>query len=43
MMLIWEVRKEILYGNRLPSNVIQTNPAPECKANDSSVMVVDEE
>ena len=43
MMSIWEVRKEILYGNGLPSGVVQTNPALEHKDNCSNAMVVDNE
>ena len=43
MMSIWEVRKEILYGNGLPSGIVQTNPALEREANGSNAMVVDNE
>ena len=30
-MLVWDRRKEILYGNRLVGEVNQNNPAPECE------------
>ena len=36
LMLIWERRKEILYGDGLAGDVSQNNPTPECKANGSN-------
>ena len=40
-MLVWDRRKEILYGNGSACNVGQTNSSQECEANGISALAVD--
>ena len=36
LMLVWNMRKEILYGNAPVGEVNRNNPTPECEVNDTA-------